>query len=43
MCYVKERIVWSSSWMFCVQEQYRYLYEMAIEYMESFDTYANFK
>ena len=26
-----------------MQEQYRYLYEMAVEYMESFETYANFK
>jgi len=27
----------------CVQEQYQYLYQMAVEYMDSFETYANFK
>ncbi len=26
-----------------LQDQYRFLYDVAMEFMDSFDTYANFK
>jgi len=29
--------------LFCLQEQYKFLYEMAVEYMDCFETYSNFK
>lgn len=28
---------------FLFQQQYQFLYDMAVEYMDCFETYANFK